>query len=280
MQRMEQDPEELKSAAAPRQSESDRPPVGEPLVVSRRNPAARPAGAEPVDPPAAGPAVGDAELPDELPDARQLDLDGRVALLTGATRELGTALAWELVDRGARVLLVDDDLAELLDLADALSLGRAVPVRCDLRSESDVSAACDFVGRSAIVDLVVHVADDLAGDVTADDEEPSDVTAEVDDRYRTRIRGPLTLVAGLSSALGPTLKVLLVERGGEHDALSAAAPAVLREQLPTVAGTQVATATCGVDLDAAVFARAVVDLLAGDDHELDALQLSGPRAAG
>ena len=41
MHRMEREPDEL--AATPHQSDADRPPVGEPLVVSRHNPGARPA---------------------------------------------------------------------------------------------------------------------------------------------------------------------------------------------------------------------------------------------
>lgn len=274
MQRMEQDPEELKGSAAPRQSESDRPPVGEPLVVSRRNPAARPAGVEAVDPAGdSASSIGPDPLTERRPEHRPA-LDGLVALVTGAAGELGTALAWELVDRGARVLLVDEDLDDLLDLTDALAFGRAVALRCDLRSESDVSAVCGFVSRAAKVDVVVHVGGGGAGDVG------SDVASALDHRYRSEIRGPLALIEGLGSALGSAPRVLLVERHDtDRDSLSAAAPAVLREHLLVVGGVEVSGAVCGADLDADVFADAVVDLVSRDDLALDSVHLVGPTPA-
>ncbi len=88
--------------------------------------------------------------------------------------------AAEMVGRGARVLLVDDDLDGLLDVVDSLAPAAAVPVRCDLGL--DVAAACDFVTRSTAVDVVVHV-----GRHDGDDAEVRAVGRNaLDDRYRRR----------------------------------------------------------------------------------------------
>jgi hypothetical protein len=267
MQRMEQDPEELASSAAPRQSESDRPPVGEPLVVSRRNPAARPAG---VDGAETGPAAS--TRLDEQPADRRVppaDLDGRVALVTAATGELGGALAAALVDRGARVLLVDHDLGGLVEAVDALAHGRAVPVWCDLSSDSAVESACEFVARAATLDVVVHVGEEAR---------EADGRRALEDRYRTSVRGPLALVGGLAPSLAPSARVLLVGRPADPgaDALDRAAPELVREHLPVADDVRVARAECGADLLPDVFAGAVVDLLARDDVVLERVALAAP----
>ncbi|UDY34675.1 SDR family NAD(P)-dependent oxidoreductase [Dermatobacter hominis] len=264
---MEQDPEELAAGTAPRQSESDRPPVGEPLVVSRRNPAARPAGA---DGAAAEPAAAPAARTDDAPDAsaaRRAELDGRVALVTAAAGELGGALAAALVDRGARVLLVDHDLGGLVDAVDALAHGRAVPVWCDLTSDAAVASACEFVARSATVDVVVHVGEAAQPD--------AEVRPDLEDRYGSTVRGPLALVGGLAPSLAPSAQVLLVGPPvpADADALDRVAPELVREHLPVADDVRVARAECGPGLAPGLFAGAVVDLLARDDVALRQLAL-------
>ncbi|MDN3358172.1 3-oxoacyl-ACP reductase FabG [Actinomadura sp. DC4] len=66
-------------------------------------------------------------------------LDQRVAVITGAARGLGRAVAERMVAEGARVVLADMDVATARDTAD--EIGRAaVAVRCDVTVESDVAA--------------------------------------------------------------------------------------------------------------------------------------------
>ncbi len=262
---MEQDPEELAAGAAPRQSESDRPPVGEPLVVSRRNPAARPAGIDVTS----AEVTSVARRPEAGPEPSSepvADMDGRVALVTAAAGDLGGALAAELVERGARVLLVDRDLGGLVDAVDGLAQGRAVPVLCDLGSDDAVEAACEFVTRAATLDVVVHVADRSA------------VDDGLDERFAAAVRGPLSLVSGLAPSLAPSARVLLVGRSVAEDAdtLDRAATDLVREHLPVGDGVRVGHAECGPDLDPDVFAGTVVDLLARDDVVLEHLALDGP----
>lgn len=293
---MEHDPDERSSnGAAPR--ESDRPPVGEPLVVSRHNPAARPAA----DGEGSRPEIGGTRIEPAIDPhrGRRDHLDGSVALVTSASGELGAALASELVDRGARVLLLDDDLGGLIETVDALAPGRTVPVRCDLGSDADVDAACEFVSRTAAIDLVLHVAADSAtggearGDVAADGAEGGneggmeggDVGAEragLDERYRSSVRGPLALFAGLAAALAPSPRVLVVGRTPEVDAdtLQRVAPSLVLEHLPRVDGMSVGSADCGSDLRVEVFAEAVVDLLVRDDLSIERATFGGAAALG
>src|SRR5690606_34520347 len=76
----------------------------------------------PVDPTPVGPApVGRGRL------------DGRLALVTGASGLLGAAMAVELASRGADLCLLGRDLPGLLEVVDDLVPGaRAAVLRCDL----------------------------------------------------------------------------------------------------------------------------------------------------
>lgn len=263
MHRMEREPDEL--AATPHQSDADRPPVGEPLVVSRHNPAARPAWTEADE--------GSVGAPNRAA-ATVASMDGRVALVTAATGPLGVALAAELIGRGARVLLVDDDLHGLLGVTDALDPARAVPVRCDMGSDTDVSAACDFVARCTSIDVVVHV-----GRVGTDrgSDAPGVGRDALDDLYRTDVRGPLGLIDGLSPTMGPTPRVLLVDPPRRsHDGWSEVASDLLADHLPVGAGLRITRAACGDDLDPAVFAAELVELLGHDDVGVARVDLVGP----
>ena len=268
MHRMEREPDEL--AATPHQSDADRPPVGEPLVVSRHNPGARPAWTGSADVPA-----GAAE-PAAAPVA---SMEGRVAVVTAATGALGVALAAEMVGRGARVLLVDDDLDGLLDVVDSLAPARAVPVRCDLGSDADVAAACDFVMRSTAVDVVVHVGrrEGDGDDADADAEVRPVGRNALDDRYRADVRGPLGLIVGLSPVTASAPTVVLVDPPrSTRDPWGSVATDLVVEHLPVHDGLRVTRATCSEDLDPAEFAGAVIDLLGRDDVGVSRVELVGP----
>jgi NAD(P)-dependent dehydrogenase (short-subunit alcohol dehydrogenase family) len=85
--------------------------------------------------------------------------DGRVALVTGAARGIGQAIAVGLAERGARIVLGDiDDVSETSKLIG--DTGRpAVPVTLDVSESSSIEAARDWVtdalGR---VDILVSNA--------------------------------------------------------------------------------------------------------------------------
>ena len=70
-------------------------------------------------------------------------LAGQVALVTGAGRGFGRAIAERLASEGARVALMARSIEQLEDVAAAIRQagGEAVAVRCDLSSPSDIARA-------------------------------------------------------------------------------------------------------------------------------------------
>jgi NAD(P)-dependent dehydrogenase (short-subunit alcohol dehydrogenase family) len=78
---------------------------------------------------------------DEMP---HYDLSGRVVAITGATGGLGSALARELLDKGARLALFDVDEAAAARLAQGLGGEQhAKAWRVDVRTYDDLQAAMD-----------------------------------------------------------------------------------------------------------------------------------------
>ena len=70
---------------------------------------------------------------------------GRVALVTGAARGIGQAIAAGLAERGTRIVLGDiDDVSETSDLIGATG-HRAVPVTLDVSDPSSIEAVRDRV---------------------------------------------------------------------------------------------------------------------------------------
>jgi NAD(P)-dependent dehydrogenase (short-subunit alcohol dehydrogenase family) len=68
------------------------------------------------------------------------DLLGRRAVVSGAARGIGLAIARRLVEGGARVALADIDADGANEAAAALGNG-TIGIRCDVRSMDDVTAA-------------------------------------------------------------------------------------------------------------------------------------------
>lgn len=88
-------------------------------------------------------------------------LSGRVALVTGAARGLGVAIARGLANAGARVVLTDVDAAGVRKAADDLAAERLDPFAMDLdvRDESSFQRVFDaVVARWGAVDILVNNA--------------------------------------------------------------------------------------------------------------------------
>jgi len=88
----------------------------------------------------------------------KLDLDGRVAVVTGGARGIGHAIAQRMVASGAAVALWDQDEAAAQDTARALG-ERASAHRADVTQAASIRAALDAtVARHGRVDILVNNA--------------------------------------------------------------------------------------------------------------------------
>jgi 3-oxoacyl-[acyl-carrier protein] reductase len=88
----------------------------------------------------------------------QIDLTGRVALVTGSTRGIGRAIATTLAGAGARVAVVGRDRARAEETASQIG-GEARGFSCDVADTASVAALVDEVEKSfGSLDILVNNA--------------------------------------------------------------------------------------------------------------------------
>jgi len=86
-------------------------------------------------------------------------LTGKTAVITGAAQGIGHAIACRFVDEGATVVIADLDEAAAARAAASFPEGRAIAVRCDVTSESDVDALVSGTAeRLGSLDVMVNNA--------------------------------------------------------------------------------------------------------------------------
>lgn len=117
-------------------------------------------------------------MPLDLPRTPSFRLDGRRALVAGASSGIGLACAAALAQAGAEVALVARREAELLDAASAIRAegGKASAHVLDV---TNLAATAELVGREGPFDVLVNAAG-LARHAPALDTTPSDFDAATD----------------------------------------------------------------------------------------------------
>lgn len=124
----------------------------------------------------------------DVPTLEQLD--GQVAVVTGANRGLGAEVARQLAERGARVFAGARTPTTLTGV-EALSEGRIRPLPLDVTDETSVADAIDYVLEAAgRLDLVVNNAG--IGDWHGSTLESLDA-ATLDEVLATNLRGPVLM---------------------------------------------------------------------------------------
>ena len=150
-----------------------------------------------------------------------IDLQGRVALVTGSSRGIGRATAERLAEAGADVVvnyLTSREAAQ--ETAQAIErLGRrAVTVKADMSEPEDVAAMMEFVAeRLGRLDILVHNA---AGGGFRSLLEATPKNFE--STFNTNVRALLTLVQAAHSLLSKSPgrgKVVALSSHGSHRAL-------------------------------------------------------------
>src|SRR5512143_4350961 len=90
-----------------------------------------------------------------------MKLKDRVAIITGAARGIGKAIALTLVREGAKVALVDIDERQLEALKNEIDKrkGKSIPIPCDITKSPDVQAMVNQVRKAFDrIDILVNNA--------------------------------------------------------------------------------------------------------------------------
>jgi len=105
----------------------------------------------------------------------QIDLNGRVAVVTGGAQGIGLAIAHRLLQSGARAILWDVDAQALNKAAGALSsLGQVDTRVVELTDDAAVAAACaDAITKAGRIDILVNNAGITGGNAPSWELDPA-----------------------------------------------------------------------------------------------------------
>jgi 3-oxoacyl-[acyl-carrier protein] reductase len=125
-------------------------------------------------------------------------MDGQTVVVTGASRGIGRAVATELAEAGAHVVVCARDADAIAEVADEIAErgGSATATRADVRDEFDVERLMEQaaqVGHGGTIDAVVANAAVYHGE-TGTTPLPEESYAAFDDHLRTNARGAFATI--------------------------------------------------------------------------------------
>lgn len=174
-------------------------------------------------------------------------LEGKVALVTGATRGIGLATAWLLAQAGAAVVTASEDAAACEATASLLRAEghRALGIACDVRHKAQVEqladAACAAWGRIDVLVCNAGVAPHM-GPIASADDALYDLTMDINLRSVLWLTGRLlpamAAQGGGSVVLMSSIAGLRGNKGLGLYSLSKAALAALARNLAVEWGPQ------------------------------------------
>lgn len=101
-------------------------------------------------------------------EAADFSINGQVVIITGATGDIGSALAWGLASAGARLVCAGRNEEQVEALVSRLP-GEAIGVEVDVTSESDVSSMVDrALNKFGRIDVLINNAGISASATIAD----------------------------------------------------------------------------------------------------------------
>ncbi|WP_115865697.1 SDR family oxidoreductase [Halorussus litoreus] len=172
-------------------------------------------------------------------------MDGQTAVVTGASRGIGEAVARRFASEGARVVICARERDEIDAVAEAIAEdaaddgGSVEALRADVRDEYDVERLMELAARESDdgIDAVVACAGVYHG---APGETPlaSESYAAFDDAFSTNARGVFTTVKEAKPHLAADARVVVPSGGvareaqpgyGSYAVSKAAAEAVVRQ---------------------------------------------------
>ena len=132
-------------------------------------------------------------------------LDGKVAIVTGASSGIGAAIAEAMAQAGASVVLVGRDADRLARAAAACGDGHAsiaVDVTADDAPEHIVQGALEVFGR---IDSIVHSAG-----IFEPKPFPDSPVASLDEQWRVNVRAPYAITHAAQAHLQPGSSVIFI----------------------------------------------------------------------
>ncbi|TDL78211.1 SDR family NAD(P)-dependent oxidoreductase [Palleronia sediminis] len=143
------------------------------------------------------------------------DLDGRVAMITGASRGIGAAAARAFAAAGARVALLARSRDEIAAIAGEIGADRALAIPCDISRFWEVEAAAEAC-RAAFggLDVLVNNAGVIAPIAPLHEADPDRWGHLVDINLKGAFHGMRAVLPGMIAQGAGT--VLTVSSGAAH----------------------------------------------------------------